>query len=80
MNLIENKKKICLLRIHTCHSAWVAESVKLMTLDFASGHDLRVLGLSPLPDSVLSVESACPSPSALPLAHLLSLSQINKKH
>ena len=47
---------------------------------FVSGHDLWVLGSSPLWDSLLSGESASPSPSApspLP-ACALSLSQINK--
>ena len=32
--------------------------VKRLTLDFGSGHDLRVMRLSPTPGSVLGVESA----------------------
>jgi len=39
---------------------WVAQSMKCPTLDFCSGHDLRVLGSSPVHGvgSALSVESA----------------------
>ena len=37
---------------------WVAQSVKCPTLDFSSGHDLRVVGLSPASGSKLSGESA----------------------
>ena len=29
-------------------SAWVAQSVKLLTLGFGSGHDLRIMGSSPV--------------------------------
>ena len=32
---------------------------------FRSGHDLRVLGLSPVPGPLLSREPAFPSPSAI---------------
>ena len=42
---------------------------------FGSGHDLRVLGLSPMSGSLLSGEPASSSPPLLPN---LSLSQINK--
>jgi len=49
---------------------WVALSVKHQTLDFSSGHDLRVLGSSPASGSMLSGESVwdflSPSPSAPP--------------
>ena len=31
----------------TALDAWVAQSIKRLTLDFGSGHDLRVLRLSP---------------------------------
>ena len=61
----------------------MAQSVKHSTLDLGSGHDLRVVGSSPMSGSVLSVESAwdslSPSPSA-PLTYTSSsaLSQINK--
>lgn len=51
--------------------------VKCPTLDFSSGHDLRVVGLSPTSGSVLGLEPAwdsfsfslCPSL----LIHMLSL-------
>jgi len=46
--------------------------------DFGLGRDLGVLGSSPVLGSVLSVESACPFPSALSPTCSLSLSQINK--
>ena len=47
---------------------------------FGSGQDLRVLGSSPMSGSLLNGESSSPSPSAPPLACVLSLSlsQINK--
>ena len=59
---------------------WVAPLVKHPTLDFDSGHDLRVLGWSPMPDSLFSRVSAGDSPSPLYLSSLcmFSLSQINK--
>ena len=38
--------------------AWVAQSVKCPTLDFGSGHYLRILRSSPTLDSVLGVEPA----------------------
>ena len=37
---------------------WVAQSVKHLTLDFSSGHDLRVVRPSPALDSVLGMEPA----------------------
>lgn len=37
---------------------WVAQSVEHPTLDFCSGHDRRVMGSSPVPGSVLNMESA----------------------
>ena len=40
---------------------------------FGSGHDLRVLGWSPVSGSLLSGESASPSPSDPPPAHACSL-------
>ena len=67
--------------------AWVAQLVECLTLGFSSGQDLRVLGSSLALVSVLSRESACPSPSAplltrvcthSPLSLSLSLSQINR--
>ena len=48
---------------------------------FGWGHDLRILGSSPESEfgSLLSRESASPSPSVLSLSLLLSLKWINKK-
>ena len=37
---------------------WVAQLVKYQTLDFGSGHDLRVLRLSPEWGSTVGMESA----------------------
>ena len=34
----------------------MAQSIKLLTLDFDSGHDLMVMGPSPVSGSVLGVE------------------------
>ena len=39
-------------------AAWVVQSVKCLTLDFGSGHDLRVVRWSPASGSMLSGESA----------------------
>ena len=44
--------------------AWVAQSVKRLTLDFGSDHDLRVMGLSPawgsaLRESLLGILFPC---------------------
>ena len=56
----------------------VAQSVEWATLDFGSGHDLRVLGSSPTLGSMLSGEDSL-SLSLCPLPLLVfSLSQINK--
>ena len=41
-----------------CWGDWVSQLVKQMTLDFSSGHDLRVMSLSPKSGSVLGVEPA----------------------
>ena len=38
--------------------AWVAQWVEPLTLDFGSGYDSRVVGLSPALGSTLSVEPA----------------------
>ena len=53
--------------------AWVAQSVECPTLGFGSGHDLRVVRLSPASGSALSGESVCDSlsPSPLPYPPLL---------
>ena len=39
-------------------NTWVAQVVKCLTDNFGSGHDLRVVILSPALDSMLAVESA----------------------
>ena len=52
----------------------MAQSVKHLTLDVSSGHDLWVMGSRPVLGSMLSGESACPSPLCLPR----SLSQVSK--
>ena len=41
--------------------AWVAQLAEHLTLDLGSGHDLRVVGLSPVSGSTLSAEILCPS-------------------
>ena len=38
--------------------AWMAQSIKYLNLGFGSGHDLRVLRLSPASGFSLSMESA----------------------
>lgn len=50
------------------------KTVKCLLLDFGSDHDLRVMKLNPMSDSMLSAESACLPPPAAPPAHSLSLS------
>ena len=60
------------LKIHVLKGAWVAQLVKHPTLDFNSGHDLRVLGLSPVSGSRLSMESSGPSLSVLPSVFFFS--------
>ena len=52
----------------------MAQLVKSLTLDFGSGHDLRVVKLNPVSGSVLSLETAYPSSSS----SLLSPSLLNK--
>ena len=55
---------ISFLKMFKRRGAGVAESVKCLTVDFDSGHDLRVLRSSPMSGALLSEESASPSPSA----------------
>lgn len=62
-----------LLEIQNAWGAWKAPSVRPLTLDSSSGHDIRVLGLSPVSGAVLSGESASPSPPPSP-SHVRSLS------
>ena len=61
----------------------MAQSVKPPTLGFSSGHDLRVLGSSPISESLLSGEYAWRFSLSLSLPPLacscsLSIFQINK--
>ena len=65
-----------LLKEYQSWGAWVAQSVKCLTLDFNLGHDLRVVRLTTALGSELSAESASPAHSAPPPT--CSLSQINK--
>ena len=51
----------------------MAQLVERPILDFGSGHDLRGMRLSPASGSMLTVESACPPPSAPPHTLVLSL-------
>ena len=44
-------------RMDSKRGAWVAHSVRRPTVDFGSGHDLRVMRLSPVLGSMLSMES-----------------------
>ena len=57
--------------------AWVAQSFECLTLDFGSGHDLRVIRSSSMSCSVLSEESArdslSPSSTVLVSLHFFSL-------
>lgn len=47
---------ICIVKDQSW-GAWVAQSVKHLTLNFSSGHDLRIVQLSPKSDSMLGMES-----------------------
>ena len=62
--------------------AWEAQSVKRLTLNFGSGHDLTVCGFEPrvglCADSVEPAWDSLSLPFSLPLLLSLSLS-INKK-
>ena len=54
--IIQRKQKF--LKVQSW-GTWVAQSVvKILTLDFSSGPDLRVLGLSPMLGTTLGVEPA----------------------
>ena len=53
-------------------ATWVAQSVKHLTLEFSSGHDLMVMGLSPASGCELTAQSLLGSlslPLSLPLTH-----------
>ena len=64
--------------MQTCGGAWVAQSVERLTLDFSSGHDLRVVGSSPALGSARTARSL-PGILSLPLSrsHFLTL-KMNK--
>ena len=71
-----------LAKVPEVRGAWVAQSLKRLTLDFGSGHDLTVRGFEAhvglCTDSTESAwESLSPSLSACPPL-MFSLSQINK--
>ena len=74
-----------LKNVFSFRGSGVTQLVEPPTLDFNSGHDLRIMRLSPTSDSepnTVCLETSSPSPSARPptLTHTLSLflSQINK--
>ena len=73
---------------HDCLHKWgkgggrMAQLVKHLTLDFGSGHDLRVVSVSPMLDCTLSVEavydllsSSASAPSPCSCMCVCSLSQ-----
>ena len=53
-----NPRKVWACLKEGLRGTWVAQSVEYPTLDFGSGHDLRVVGLSPTSVSALSMEIA----------------------
>ena len=54
----------------------MVQLVECLTLDFGSGHDLRVMGLSLASGSMLSLEPAQDSLSfCLPLSHVCTFSE-----
>ena len=58
----------------------MAQSVECLTLDFSSGHDLRVMRLGPVSGSALGVESASdPLSPSLSLRFSPHLSSLKKK-
>lgn len=66
----------------SCRDARVVQSVKRWTFVSGSGHDLRVVEMTPALDSALRGVSVCPSVSLsvchLAHVHVFSLPQINK--
>ena len=60
-----------LIKTLPSRAAWVAQSVNHLTLDFGSGHDLRVMRLSPAVVFVLGMEPTWDLlPLFLPFPHL----------
>ena len=47
-----------IVKIKATRSTWVTQSVRHPTVDFGSGHDLRVMRLSSISGSALGTESA----------------------
>ena len=47
-----------MLILKNVRGTWVAGSVKYLTVDFGSGHDLRVMRLSPTSGFTVSMEPA----------------------
>ena len=61
--LLGNSGHKCITKLNSnkrCYNGgvWVAELVEHLTFDFVSGHDPRVMELSPVSGSTLSVEPA----------------------
>ena len=54
----ETKTKPELYTLNGYSGAWVAHWIEHLTLDFSSGHDPRVVGLSPVSGSAWSGEPA----------------------
>jgi len=54
----ENTQHLSMIKILTDWGAWVAQLVKRLTLDFGSGHDLKIMRSSPVSGSMLRVEPA----------------------
>ena len=77
--LMRQQTTLCGIIIGQCWGAWLARSVKHLTLDFSSGHDLMVCGIEP--HIRFCADSAKPAwdfslcvPPLLTCIHTLSLS------
>ena len=57
LEAVITRRMIIIVRIAKSRGSWVAQLVKQPTIDFSSGHDLRVMGLSPKSVSPLGRES-----------------------
>ena len=60
------------MKLNYFGGAWVAQSVKHLTLDFNSGHDLGVVGSSPMLGSMLGMAPAWDSFSTSASCHTLA--------
>ena len=79
-SLKEEHSYLSSLNMMEVGGTWVAQSVKCLTLDCGSGHDLTVGKFSPMAGSVLTVRSllgilSLPPSLPLPCLHSLSVSQ-----